>query len=434
MPDQHDPELGQEIPQAPTPDVASEDSFAAMMERFDEAAALLGLSPDAYAILRQPDRIFKFAIPLPTEDGSIKVHHGYRVRHNLSLGPCLGGLRLEKDMNREKLGALAAWTTWKCAALNVPFGGAMGGVDFDPTGAEPWEVEHIVRRYTAGVMDLIGPEKDIIAPDLHCNEQAMAWILDTYSMHVRHTENAVVVGKPFGLGGTHLRDSAAGLGVRILMERRLEEMGHEGPASVVVQGAGFIGSQVMRELVKSDHIIVGCGDLGGAVSNPHGLDVEALLAHREETGTVAGFEEGDSLDSDALLGMECDVLIPSATSGQITSRNAASIRAKLIVEAAHSPTTPKGESILQEMGVPIVPDLLGNSGAVIIAYFEWIQDRMGYQWTPAIISSRLKRMVLDAYRKARRRAGENKVSLRLATCMLGVERVAYFDRIRGIYA
>ena len=420
--------------QAPTPALDPDDPFSSMMERFDEAAALLGLAPDNYLVLREPDHEFKFAIPVTDEQGRVLVLDGYRIRHNLSLGPCLGGLRLDADLKREELSALAAWTTWKCAALGIPFGGAMGGVNFDPRGRDPRVVESVVRRYTAGLMDLIGPDRDVLIPDLHCNEQIMAWCLDTYSMHVRHTVNAVVLGKPAGLGGTHGQHWAIGRGVRVLMERRLAEMNFTGKARVVVQGAGRVGSQVLREVAAAGHRIVAAGDAGAAVHNAQGLDVAALLAHRERTGSLAGFAGGDALSSSELLETECDVLIPAALSRQITKENAGRLRTRLLVEAANAPTTKNADQILEERGIPVVPDLLGNSGALIIAYFEWVQNRMGYNWTAEQVDERLTRRVLESYERARKVAGLHKTGLRLAACMIGVERVAYFDQLRGIYA
>lgn len=420
--------------QAPTPALDPDDPFSSMMERFDEAAALLGLAPDNYLVLREPDHEFKFAIPMSDENGRLTVLDGYRVRHNLSLGPCLGGLRLDPDLKLEELRALAAWTTWKCAALNIPFGGAMGGVKFDPRGRDPRIVEGVVRRYTAGLMDLIGPDRDVLIPDLHCTEQIMAWCLDTYSMHVRHTENAVVLGKPAGLGGTQGQHWAIGRGVRVVMERRLAEMGFSGKARVAVQGAGRVGSQVLREVAAAGHRIVAVGDTGAALHNVNGLDVGALLAHRERTGSVAGFTGGEAMPSAELLETECDVLIPAALSRQITKANAGRLRARLLVEAANAPTTKGADQILEQRGIPVVPDLLGNSGALIIAYFEWVQNRMGYNWTAEQVDERLTRRVVESYERARKVADLHKVGLRLAACMIGVERVAYFDQLRGIYA
>ncbi len=423
-----------EEPQAPTPTLDPDDPFASMMERYDEAAAMLGLSPDSYSVLRKPDYEFRFAVPVLDEDGEIEVHHGWRIRHNLSLGPCLGGLRLDRNVTSEELRALAAWTTWKCATLNIPFGGSMGGMDYDPRGRAREVTERAVRRYTAGALDFLGPDRDVLIPDLHCDEQIMAWCLDTYSMHVRHTENAVVLGKPLGLGGTHGRDWAIGRGVRLLMERRLAEMGFQGRARVVVQGAGRVGSQVLRELVAHGHLVIGVGDARASFHSESGIDVEALLAWREEHGTLEGFRGGDLIGGEELLELPCDVLIPAALSRQLTGQNAGRIHARLVVEAANAPTTKKADEILQERGIPVVPDLLGNAGALLIAYFEWVQNRMGYQWTEDQVEDRLVRMVMDAYERSRRAAAEHKVNLRLAACMLGVQQVAFFDELRGIYA
>ncbi|MGB0686273.1 MAG: Glu/Leu/Phe/Val family dehydrogenase, partial [Planctomycetota bacterium] len=306
-------------------------------------------------------------------------------------------------------------------------------IDFDPRDHDRDFTEKAVRRYTAGVIDLIGPERDILFPDLHCDEQIMAWCLDTYSMHKRHTENAVVVGKPAGLGGTQLRDSAIGRGVRVVMEKRLADMGITSKARVVIQGAGTVAGQVARELVAFGHSVIAMGDVRGAVFKEDGLDVPAVLAHRRAEGTVVGFGGSEAITRDQLLALDCDVLVPAAVARQITHENAATIQASLVVEAANGPTTRKADEILQERGIPVVPDLLGNAGAILIAYFEWVQNRMGYLWSREEVESRLDRMILEAYERARKEAGERKVGLRLATCMLGVERVAYFDRLRGIY-
>jgi glutamate dehydrogenase (NAD(P)+) len=422
-----------EEPQAPSPALSDDNPFASMMERFDEAAQLLGLDPDLYMLLRRPDREFKFAIPVRLDNGEVEVFSGFRIRHNLSLGPCLGGLRFDKNVNRDELRALAAWTTWKCSALNVPFGGSMGGVNFEPREHSDAVVEKVVRRYTSGVNDLIGPERDILIPDLHTNERMMAWAMDTYSMHARHTVNAVVVGKPLGLGGTQLRNSAIGRGVRVVMEMRLSEMNINEKVQVVIQGAGQVASQTALELDGNGHKIIGMGDLQACFHNADGIDVAALVQHREDHGSLAGFKGGDLISNDELLGLDCDVLIPAAASNQITGKNADTINAKLVVEAANGPTTKRADNILEKRGIPIVPDLLGNSGSVIIAYFEWVQNRAGYYWPIELVEERLDRMIIAAYDKARVAADKHKVGLRLATCMLGVERVAYFDKLRGIY-
>jgi glutamate dehydrogenase (NAD(P)+) len=309
----------------------------------------------------------------------------------------------------------------------------MGGVNFEPREHSDTVVEKVVRRYTSGVNDLIGPERDILIPDLHTNERMMAWAMDTYSMHARHTVNAVVVGKPLGLGGTQLRNSAIGRGVRVLMERRLGEMNIHDKVDVVIQGAGHVASQVALELDRNGHRIIGMGDLQACFHNKKGIDVAALVQYREKHGSLDGFAGGDIVRDFELLSIECDVLIPAAASNQITGKNADTINAKLVVEAANGPTTKRADNILESRGIPIVPDLLGNSGSVIIAYFEWVQNRAGYYWPIELVEERLDRMIIEAYDKARKAAEKHKVGLRLATCMLGVERVAYFDKLRGVY-
>ena len=434
MPEQDAVTVPEEEPQAPSPALSNDDPFESMMDRFDEAAGMLGLDPDAYTVLRTPDREFKFTIPVPLQNGEIEVVDGYRIRHNISLGPCLGGLRLDANLQREELRALAAWMTWKCAALGVPFGGSMGGINIDPRSVDRHVLEAAVRRYTAGVMDLIGPEQDVMIPDLHCDEQVMAWVLDTYSMHVRHTDLAVAVGKPMGLGGTELRDRAIGRGARVVMEARLADMGHSDRATVAIQGAGTVGAQVALELADHGHPVVAMSDLRGGIANPDGLDVDAVLRHRQEHGTVEGAPGGDSISNAELLELPCDVLIPAAASNQITGRNAHKVHSKIVVEAANAPTSAKADHILRSRGIPIVPDLLGNAGSVIIAYFEWVQNRAGYAWPKEDVEDRLDRMVTKAYRRARAEAGErDKIGLRLATCIVGVKEVAKYDQLRGIY-
>ncbi|MBC8406790.1 MAG: Glu/Leu/Phe/Val dehydrogenase [Planctomycetes bacterium] len=423
-----------EEPQDPSIDLDQENPFASMMERYDDAAAVLGLSPDAYSLLRTPDREIKFALPIRYPDGEIRVHSGYRIRHNLSLGPCLGGLRLDPTLKREEISALAGWTTWKCAAMNIPFGGSAGGIDFDRRTNTAETTEAVVRRYTASLFDILGPERDILTPDRGCDEQIMAWCLDTYSMHKRHTENAVVVGKPLGLGGSHGREIALGHGAIVLMERQRAHYTQSGPAEIVVQGVGNAGAQVMRAAVSRGHKIIAAGDLNAALVNRNGIDVEALLAYRKQNGSLLGFDGGEQLPNKELLTLDCDVLIPAACSKQILSKNAHQIRAKLIVEAANGPTSKLADNILLERGIPVVPDLLGNAGGVLVAYFEWVQNRTGYQWPREQVLERLDRMLLNAFDRSTATARKYNIGLRLATCVLGVERVSYFDKIRGIYS
>ncbi len=427
------PPAGPEEAQPPTPSL-DDDAYESLTEQFDQAAALLGLSPDTYSVLRVPDREYRFAIPVQKQDGSIEVYDGYRIQHNLSLGPCLGGLRLTRDVHRGELRALAAWNTWKCATIGVPFGGSMGGIDFDPRGEHPADVEHIVRRYMAGLLDLVGPEKDVLMPDMHCSEQIMAWLLDTYSMHVRHTENAVVVGKPPGLGGSYGRNHAVGVSAVTTLRLRLAEMGHEGPARVVVQGAGHAARQVLRQLAAEGHTILAVSDLHGGTWNEQGLDWSALEEHQGSTGRVSGFAGGEDLSNDELLRLPCDVLIPAAASRQITGTVAEDLQARLVVEVANAASTARADRVLRERGIPVVPDLLGNSGSILIAYFEWVQNRAGFLWPEELVDERLVRMVTRAYQEARAEEQAHGISLRLAACVMGVRRVAYFDELRGIYA
>ena len=409
--------------------------FEAMSERFDRAAQLLGLDPDLYAVLRVPSREIKVYIPVKMDSGHIEVFEGYRVQHNFARGPAKGGIRFAPDVSLDEVKALAAWMTWKCAVVNVPFGGGKGGIICDPRQMSKGELERLTRRYTAELIDFIGPDKDVPAPDMNTNEQTMAWIMDTYSMHARHTVNAVVTGKPVALGGSLGRREATGRGLLFTINEaiKLFDLTPE-KTSVVVQGAGNvggIGAQLMHEL---GYKIVAISDIGGGIYNADGLDIPAVLAYLEAKRTLEDYPEADYVGNSELLEIECDVLAPCATENQITSENADRIKCKILAEGANGPTTPKADQILHDKGIFVIPDILANAGGVTVSYFEWVQDRMGYFWREDEVNQRLEEKMVASFEELTHFANLHKVDTRTAAYMLAIDRVAYHTKMRGIYA
>lgn len=383
---------------APIPD--KENPFESMMKRFDKAAEILQLEPGVYEFLKTPAMQVIVSIPIQMDDGSIKVFEGYRVIHNYALGPAKGGIRYAPDVTLDEVKALAAWMTWKCAVMDIPFGGAKGAVKCDPKKLTRVELEKITRRYTANLLDIIGPDKDIPAPDLNTDEQIMAWIMDTYSMHVRRTERAVVTGKPLILGGSPGRREATGRGVMIVTLAAMERLGLKPKKStVVVQGFGNVGSISAKLLAERGLKIIAISDITGGYYNKKGIDVEKAIKYVQNNPekTLEGFDGGDKITNEELLELECDVLIPAAREDQITKHNAPRIKAKLIVEGANGPTTASADPILEEKGILVVPDIVANAGGVTVSYFEWVQDRMGFYWTTEMVNERLERMMLSAF-------------------------------------
>ena len=409
--------------------------FEAMSERFDRAAQLLGLETDLYAVMRVPSREIKVYIPVKMDTGHIEVFEGFRVQHNFARGPAKGGIRYAPDVTLDEVKALSAWMTWKCAVVNVPFGGGKGGIICDPRQMSLGELERLTRRYTAELIDFIGPDRDVPAPDMNTNEQTMAWIMDTYSMHARHTVTAVVTGKPVGLGGSLGRREATGRGVLFTVNVAIKRFKlTPEQTSVVVQGAGNVGGIGAKLMYEQGYKVIAISDIHGAVYNPNGLDIPDVLQYLDKTKSLEGYTEADHVQNDELLELECDVLTPCATENQITSHNADRIRCKILAEGANGPTTPKADKILFENGVFVIPDILANAGGVTVSYFEWVQDRVGYFWSEDEVNKRLEEKMVASFNELVKVAEMHKVDTRTAAYMLAIDRVAYDTRMRGIYA
>src|SRR5262245_23043985 len=409
--------------------------FDAMLHEFDGAARLLGLEPGIWKILTHPKRQIIVTCPVQMDNGEIEVFTGYRVQYNITLGPAKGGIRYHPGVTLDEVTALAAWMTWKCAVAHVPFGGGKGGVICDPSKMSQREIEALTRRYVAEIVDAIGPEKDVPAPDVNTNEQIMAWVMDTYSMHVGHTTTSVVTGKPVELGGSLGRREATGRGVMIVTRESAKHLGFdiEG-ARVAVQGFGNVGSVSAELLAGLGARIVAVTDWKGGVYNDKGIDVPALVDYTREHKTVAGFPGGQALSNDDLWGLEVDVLIPAALENQITIDNAPSIRAKVVTEGANGPTTPDAHEHLHKRGVFVIPDILANAGGVTTSYFEWVQDRYGYFWDLSEVNSRLEKKMCEAFDDVLQTSLKYKVDLRTAAYMVAIQRVGTVTRMRGMYA
>ena len=415
--------------------IDSASPFDEMMSRFDLAAQKLGLDPGLYKVLREPVRETKVSIPIVMDDGHIEVFIGYRVLHNIARGPGKGGIRFDKNVNLDEVRALAAWMTWKCAVVNIPFGGAKGGVICDPSSLSRGELERITRRYTAELMDLFGPEKDVPAPDMGTNPQTMAWIMDTYSMHARHTVTSVVTGKPLSLGGSRGRVEATGRGLMLIARDAAPLRGLTLAGSrVVVQGFGNVGSVAARMCNEAGAKVLAVSDINGGIYAEEGLDLPALIAYYDKKKTFDGFPGVRKIGNEELLELECDILIPAANENQIRGRNAANIRAKIIVEGANGPTTQRADEILREKGVLVVPDILANAGGVTVSYFEWVQDRAGFFWREQEVNERLEDIMCQSFRDVAAMAEKYDVTFRIAAYMLGISRVAHDTMVRGLYA
>lgn len=409
--------------------------FEAMSERFDRAAQLLGLDPDLYAVMRVPSREIKVYIPVRMDTGHIQVFEGFRVQHNFARGPAKGGIRYAPDVTLDEVKALAAWMTWKCAVVNVPFGGGKGGIICNPLQMSEGELERLTRRYTAELIDFIGPERDVPAPDMNTNEQTMAWIMDTYSMHARHTVTAVVTGKPVALGGSLGRREATGRGVLITVNEAIKRFGLTPErTTVVVQGSGNVGGIGAQLMYEAGYKVVAISDVGGGIYNKDGLNIPHALDYLRKYKSFEGYPEAEAVDNKELLEIECDVLAPCATENQITSENADRIKCKILAEGANGPTTPKADKILFEKGVFVIPDILCNAGGVTVSYFEWVQDRMGYFWSEAQVNERLAEKMIASFNELVHYAEKHNVDSRTAAYMLAIDRVAYDTRMRGIYA
>ena len=406
-----------------------------MLQEFDDAARLLDLDPGIWKILTHPKRQIVVSCPVQMDNGAIEVFTGYRVQYNITLGPAKGGIRYHPDVTLDEVTALAAWMTWKCAVAHIPFGGGKGGIICDPTRMSPRELEALTRRYVAEIIDAIGPEKDVPAPDVNTNDQIMAWVMDTYSMHVGHTSTAVVTGKPIEMGGSLGRREATGRGVMIVTREAAKhlELDIKG-ATVALQGFGNVGSVSADLLSKIGAKIVAVTDWKGGVYNEKGLDIPRLLEYVREKKTVDEFPGGTALANDDLWPLEVDVLIPAALENQITIENAPLIRAKILTEGANGPTTPDAHKLLHERGVFVIPDILANSGGVTTSYFEWVQDRYGYFWEEDEVNTRLEKKMVEAFDDVLQTSLKYTVDLRTAAYIVAISRVGTVTRMRGMYA
>ncbi|MBI4166501.1 MAG: Glu/Leu/Phe/Val dehydrogenase [Acidobacteria bacterium] len=409
--------------------------YESMAARFDVAARMLNIDEGLTKYLRTPNREIVVHIPVALDSGVLEVFDGYRVQHNIARGPCKGGIRYAPNVTLDEIRGLAAEMTWKCAVANIPFGGAKGGIVCDPSKLSAGELERITRRYTAEILDYIGPERDVPAPDMNTNEQTMAWIMDTYSMHIRHTTTAVVTGKPVDLGGSQGRREATGRGCMIATDQALKRFGRKRDETrVIIQGCGNVGGQAARLMHEAGYKVIGVADMFGGILNAHGLDVPALLMHVTQTKSVKGFAGGESIGNLEILEQDCDVLLPAATESVITSKNAHRIKARILTEGANSPTSPPADDILFQRGVFVIPDILANGGGVTVSYFEWVQDRQGYFWPEALVNERLEHIMVDAFDGVVRYGEKHRVNNRIAAYMLAIDRVAFSVKLRGIYA
>jgi glutamate dehydrogenase (NAD(P)+) len=409
--------------------------WEAQAARFDYAAKKLNLDKGIWKVLRYPTREIIVHIPVGMDDGSIEVFTGYRVQHSVARGPAKGGIRYSPDVSLDEVRALASWMTWKCAVVNIPFGGAKGGVICDPKTMSQGELERMTRRYTAELIEFIGPEKDVPAPDMGTDEQTMAWIMDTYSMHMRQTVTAVVTGKPVNIGGSRGRREATGRGISVVCDQALRYLGMpvEG-CRVIVQGFGNVGSNAAKLLHEKGYTIIGIAEYDGGLYNAAGLDVPALIEHRRLAGTIVGFAGAEVADKHELLTRKCEILIPAATENVITSRNADKLNCRILCEGANGPTTIVADDILADKGIFVIPDILANAGGVTTSYFEWVQDRMGYFWTEAEVNQRLDSIMIQSFVDVIRYAESHEVNNRIAAYMLAIDRVAYTTKQRGFYA
>jgi len=417
-----------------TPD-QEKNPWLAAEARFNNAADKLGLDEGIRKVLGNPNRELTVNIPVQLDDGRIELFTGYRVQHSVARGPGKGGIRYAPDVNLDEVRALASWMTWKCAVVNIPFGGAKGGVICNPAMLSDGELERITRRYTAEIMDIIGPDRDVPAPDVNTNDRVMAWIMDTYAMHVRHATTAVVTGKPMELGGSRGRTEATGRGCMIVTLEALKRFGlRPEDTRVVIQGFGNVGGMAARLMAARGFRIVSIVEYNGAVYNENGLDIPALMIHRKETGSIVNFEGGENVDKTEAFYRECDVLIPAATENVITSANADKLRCRILCEGANGPTTPLADEILAKNKVFVIPDILANAGGVTVSYFEWVQDRQGFFWNEELVNTRLEEIMVGSFNAVTAYGEKHKVDNRTAAYMLALDRVASAMKLRGIYA
>jgi len=414
--------------------VTAGSAWETALHQLDEAARIMDLEPGVHEVLRHPRRALQVSVPTRMDDGSIRVFQGYRVHHNTSRGPSKGGIRYHPSVDLDEVKALAMWMTWKCAVVSIPYGGAKGGVVVDPAKLSPGELQRMTRRYASEILPLIGPERDIPAPDLGTNEQVMAWIMDTYSTREGFSVPGVVTGKPLSIGGSAGRSQATARGVMYITLATMKHLAMSvEEARVVVQGFGNVGGGTVQLLHDQGCQIVGVSDVGGGTYNPRGLSPQGLFAHKTKGGSFGSYEGGEPVTNEELLELDCDVLIPAAIEGQLTDVNAERVKASVIVEAANGPTTPEADEIFHDRGILVVPDILANAGGVTVSYFEWVQALQAFYWSEDEVNDRLRKIMEKSYVDVLNLAEERKVPMRTAATILGVGRVADAHITRGLY-
>lgn len=412
------------------------DAYKTARAQYDRAVSHLPhIDAGIIDFMRYPRREFSVNFPVRRDSGELEMFTGYRVHHNTSLGPSKGGIRFSTNVTLDEVRALAMWMTWKCALVNIPYGGAKGGVVVDPRSLSRGELERLTRRFASELVPLVSPQMDIPAPDMGTNEQVMAWFMDTYSMQAGYSVPAVVTGKPIGIGGSQGRTQATGRGVIITMQAALKDAGVTDPSDVriVIQGFGNVGSNAALYAEELGYTVVGVSDVEGGIYNPRGLDIKGVVNHMHRTGSVVGYADAERVNNAELLALPCEVLIPAALEGQLTENNADDIRAAFVIEAANGPTTPEADDILNDRGILIVPDILANAGGVVVSYFEWVQDLQAFFWNQDEIFSRLERILSDAYARTKHTADSKHLDMRTAAQVTAIERVADAITTRGVY-
>ncbi|MDD6174166.1 MAG: Glu/Leu/Phe/Val dehydrogenase [Firmicutes bacterium] len=408
-----------------------------MLEVLDQAANLLGLAPNDYEAIKYPERELKVSIPVKMDDGTVKVFEGYRVQHSSSRGPCKGGIRFHPEVDMDEVKALAAWMSFKCAVVNIPYGGAKGAVKVDPSKLSKRELESLTRRYTAMILPIIGPERDIPAPDVNTNAEIMGWIMDTYSMFSGYAVPSVVTGKPIEIGGALGRSEATGRGVMIVTQEAVRYLGLTGDLRIAVQGMGNVGGTAAKLLYETGHRIVAVSDISGGYYCPDGLDIPEMLRYiaQSEHHTLEGYSAAgcSKISNYELLTCDCDILIPCALQGQITEEVAKNVKAKLIVEGANGPTTFEGDKILEQRGIPVLPDILANAGGVVVSYFEWVQNIQRLIWDEDQTNSMLEKIMLRAFREVAEAKESKNTTFRMGAHMVALRRLSTAKKIRGIF-
>lgn len=409
-------------------------AFRVAQQQFDRAAERVNLDENTRAVLRETKRELTVAFPVRMDNGEVEMFTGYRIQHNIARGPAKGGIRYTPNLTADDVRAIAMWMTWKAAVADIPFGGAAGGVAVDPRKLSEQELEHLTRRYTSEISLLLGPERDIPGPDLNTKEKVMGWVMDTYSMQVGHSVPAVVTGKPLSIGGSEGRNQAGGHGIAVVVKETAKKMGMSLDGSrCIIQGFGNAGAGAATTLSGAGVRIVAVSDSRGAIYNPAGLDVQAVIRHKTDTGSVKGFRGAQASTSDAILELPTDLLIPAGIEGQITSRNAREIQAKIIAEASNGPSTPEADDILAERGIIVIPDILANAGGIIVSYFEWVQDLQSFFWTDEEVDKQLEHIIRVAFNAVWQEHEQLQCDLRTAAYALAIRRVSAATSVRGIY-